>query len=106
MLHKKTKQSKIVGTIQTQIEVEVKNPGKKCERTLESDDLGSGVHDGRVGGNGPAGWLAGIRHLNDNHLVLLADLLADANKLVRLHGQGVKPDAGGVDAHIRELSKR
>ena len=63
------------------------------------------MHDGRVGCDGPAGGLAGIRHLNDNHLVLLADLLTDANELVRLHGQGVEPDAGGVDAHIRQLSK-
>ena len=62
------------------------------------------MHDGRVGSNGPAGRLAGIRHLNDDHLVLLTNLLADANELVRLHGQGVKPNAGGVDAHIRELS--
>ena len=61
------------------------------------------MHDGRVGGHGPAGGVAGIRHLDDHHLVLLADLLADTDELVRLHGQGVEPNTGWVDPNIGEL---
>ena len=44
-----------------------------------------------------------IRHVNDDHLVRLAHLFADTDELVRLHGEAVKADVTGADAHIGEL---
>ena len=44
-----------------------------------------------------------IRHVDDDHLVRLAHLFADTDELVRLHGEAVKADVAGADAHIGEL---
>ena len=44
-----------------------------------------------------------IGHVNDDHLIGLTQLFADADELVRLHGEAVKADVAGADAHIGEL---
>ena len=44
-----------------------------------------------------------IRHVNDDHLIGLTHLLADTDKLVRLHGEAVEADVGGADPDIGEL---
>ena len=46
-----------------------------------------------------------IGHVDDDHLVGLPQLLADADELVRLHGEAVEADVAGADAHIGELEK-
>lgn len=74
-----------------------------ARRTLERQDLGDRVHHRRVGGDRPAQRVRRVGHVDDDDLILLADLLADADELVRLHGQGVEPNVGGIDADLLEL---
>lgn len=54
--------------------------------TFKCYDLAGGIHDGAVGRDGPADGCVGVCQVNDHHLSLLAHLLTDTNKLVRLHG--------------------
>lgn len=72
-------------------------------RTFQGDDLAGGVHDGAVGGDGPADGVVGVGHVDDDHLGLLAHFLPHADELVGLHGQGAEPDVGRVDAQVLEL---
>lgn len=54
--------------------------------TFQGYDLAGRVHDGAVGRDGPADGRVGVCHVDDHHLSLLANLLTDADELVRLHG--------------------
>lgn len=73
---------------------------------LQGDHLRGRVHDGRVGGDGPPDGVHGVGHVDDDNLVVLSDLLADADELVRLHGEGVEAHVGRADPDIGELAKR
>ena len=73
---------------------------------FEGDDLGGRVHDGGVGRDGAADGVDGVRHVDDHNLIGVADLLANADELVRLHRQAVEPDVGRADADVRELANK
>ena len=75
----------------------------KCLLGLEGDDLAGGVHDGRVGADGPPDGVCWVGHVDDNHLGGLPHLFPHTDELVALHGEGVEPDVGGVDSDICEL---
>ncbi len=62
------------------------------------------MHDGRVGSDGPSDWVLGVVEVYDDHLGRLADLLAHANELVRLHGERAEADVGHVDADVLQLN--
>ena len=47
--------------------------------------------------------MGGVSHVNDDNLVLLTDLFADANEAVRLHGQCVETNVGRIDADVGQL---
>lgn len=80
--------------------------GVPCLLTFESDDLGGRVHDCAFGGDGSADRVAGVRHVDDDHLGGVADLLADAYELVTLHGESGEGDVRHVDADICELKTK
>ena len=72
--------------------------------SLQGDHLRCGIHDGRVGRNRATNRIGGIGHVDDDHLVCLADFFSDANELVRFHREAVEADIGCADAHIGELA--
>ena len=74
-------------------------------RTFQGDDLARWIHDGRICRNGPPDGVGGVGEVNNDHLVRLAHLFADAYELVRLHRERREADVGGVDADIGELQK-
>ena len=53
--------------------------------SLKRDDLGNGIHDGRLGRDGPALRLSWACHIDDNNLYLTIHLLSDANVFLALH---------------------
>jgi hypothetical protein len=63
------------------------------------------MHDGRVCRDRSSNQIGGVIHVQDNDLVLLADLFSDTNKLVRLHGQRIEAYVGRIDAQRLELLK-
>lgn len=65
--------------------------------TFKCNDLAGRIHDGAVSWDGPADRCIGVRHVNDHHLSLLADLLPDTDELIRLHGQGAEAYIGRID---------
>ena len=71
--------------------------------TFQGDDLARRVHDGRVCRDGSPDGVGRVGEVDDDHLVRLAHLLADAYEFVRLHRERRKTDVGGVDADIGEL---
>ena len=70
---------------------------------FKRNHLRSGMHDGRVGGDGPAYGIGRVVQVNDDHLTCLVDFLAHAYKFVGFHGKRAKSDVGHVDARILEL---
>ena len=77
--------------------------GRSVLLTFQGDDLARRVHDGRICRDGPPDGVGGVGEVDDDHLVRLAHLLADAYELVRLHRERCETDVGGVDADIGEL---
>ena len=71
-------------------------------RTFEGEDPGIGVHEGGVGGDGAAERLHGHGHVNDDDAVLRGGL-ADADVLLRLHGDVGEGDELRRDAQAGEL---
>lgn len=73
------------------------------QHTFKGDDLASRVHNGTVGRDGPADWVCGVIHVNDDHLVLVSHLLPDANELVRLQGQVAEANVGRIHSQVLQL---
>ncbi len=48
------------------------------------------MHDSRVGTNWPPEDIVGVRKVDDDDLVLLIDLFAHTNEVVRLKCQGLR----------------
>ena len=42
------------------------------------------MHDGRIGADWPPEDIAGVREVDDDHLILLIDLFAHTDEIVRL----------------------
>ena len=74
-----------------------------CSRYLgfEGEDSGVGVHERGVGGDGPAEGLHGHGQVDDDDAVLRRGL-ADADVLVRLHGDMGEGDELRRDPQARE----
>ena len=70
---------------------------------LQRDHLTGGVHDGRVGTDGPPDGVGGVGHVDDDDLVVVGHLLSHTDELVTLHGEGVEANVGGLDPDIGEL---
>jgi hypothetical protein len=68
--------------------------------TLESEDSGIGVHEGRVGSDRPAEGLIGHGHVDDDHAVLRRRF-SHADVLVRLHRHVRESDELRVDPQAR-----
>ena len=71
--------------------------------TFQCDDLAGGVHDRRVGRDGPPDGVGAVVHVDNHHLGRVAHRLPHADVLVRLHGEGAEPNVGRIDSHILEL---
>lgn len=52
--------------------------GHRIEHTLQSNNVGGGMHNGRVSANGAADGRIGICHVDDNDLLLISRLFAHA----------------------------
>lgn len=59
------------------------------DRTFKGENLLAGMHDSRVGGNGSPQDIVGFGQVNDDDLVLLADLFANTYEVVGLEGQAL-----------------
>lgn len=79
--------------------------GIKHAVTFQGDDFASRIHDGAVGRDGPPDRVGGVRHVHNHHLVLIPDLLSDADELVRLHGEVAEPDVCRVHTHVLQLER-
>lgn len=79
--------------------------GIKGAVTFQGDDFAGRVHDGAVGRDRPPDRVGGVRHVHNHHLVLIADLFPDADKLVWLHGEVAEPDVGRVHTHVLQLER-
>lgn len=77
-----------------------------CPRYLsfEGEDAGVGVHEGGVGGDGPAEGLRGHGHVDDDDAVLRGGL-ADADVFLRLHGDVGEGDELGRDPQAGERER-
>jgi hypothetical protein len=73
--------------------------------SLEGDHFRCWIHDGRVGGDRTTNRVGGVGHVDDDHLIGLADFFSDANEFVRLHREAVEADISCADADIGELAK-
>ena len=73
--------------------------------TFEGDDLAGWVHDGTVSRDGSPDGVCRVGHVHDDHLVLVAHFLPDADELVRLHGQVAEPDVGRVHPQVLQLEE-
>lgn len=73
--------------------------------SFQSNDLAGWVHDGRVSTDGPPDRIGGVRHVNDDNLCSLTNLLSDTDELVRLHRECVEGYRGWIDADICELEQ-
>lgn len=71
--------------------------------TFQCDDFRSRIHDGGVGGDWPTDRVGCVRHVNDDNLVCLADLLSYADVFVGFHCEAAEADVAGIDPHIGEL---
>lgn len=71
--------------------------------TFERDDFAGRVHDGAVGRDRPADGVGRVAQVDDDHLVLLAHLLSDADEAIRLHGQAAEADPGGTHSQRLQL---
>lgn len=71
--------------------------------TFQRDDFARRVHDGAVCRDRPADRVGRIAQVDDDHLVLLAHLLSDADEAVRLHGQAAEADAGRTHSQRLQL---
>lgn len=58
-------------------------PSGESTSTFEREDLLLGVHNGRVGGDGPPEDIVGVSKVNDNNLILFVDFLANTNETIR-----------------------
>lgn len=65
--------------------------------TFKCNDFAGWIHNGAVGGDGPADGGVGVCHVDDHHLRLLAHFLPDTDELIRLHGQGAEAYVGRID---------
>ena len=65
---------------------------KEGVRTFQGDDLARWIHDGRICRYGSPDGVGGVGEVDDDHLVRLAHLFADAYELVRLHGERREAD--------------
>lgn len=74
--------------------------------TFECNDLAGWIHDGAVSWDGPADGGIGVRHVDDDHLRLLAHLLSDADEFIRLHGQGAEADVGWINPQVLKLRRQ
>ena len=74
--------------------------------SLERNHLRGRIHDGRIGRNGPTNGVGRVCHIDDDHLIGLANFFADTNELVRFHGEAVEAHIGGADTDISELAKK
>ena len=72
-------------------------------RGFECDHFARRVHDGRVGGDWAPDRVLRVRHVDDDHLRCVVDLLAHTDELVRLHGESGETDVGDVDADVLQL---
>lgn len=61
--------------------------------SLQSNHFGRWIHDRRVGTDRPPNGRLRIRHVDYHHLGSVANLVANADKLVTLHRQHVEADA-------------
>jgi hypothetical protein len=64
------------------------------------------IHESRVSGDGPSHDIGRILEINNDNVSLLAHLIADADELLRLHGQRSKPDGLRVDTEAAQLRGR
>lgn len=85
-------------------ENEIPEAKGSARSTFEREDPGVGVHERRVGGNGPAEGLAGHGHVDDNDAVLRRGL-PDADVPVRLHGDMGEGDELWRDPQARQLQQ-
>lgn len=76
-----------------------------CVHTFESDDFTSRIHNRRISRYRSSDRIGGVVHIDDHYLGSITDLLSNANKLIRLHSEGVEADITGVDPHSRKLQK-
>jgi hypothetical protein len=74
--------------------------GENEMHTLESEDSGIGVHEGRVSGDRPAEGLIGHGHIDDDDAVLRRRF-SHADVLVRLHRHVRERDELWVDPQAR-----
>ena len=72
------------------------------QQTFEREDSGIGVHERRVGGDRAPERLHGHGHVDDDDAVLRGGL-ADADVLLRLHGDMGEGDELRGDAQAGEL---
>jgi len=71
--------------------------------TFERDDFARWIHDRWIGRDRSSYRIRRVVHVDDHDLRRFADLLADADKLVRLHCQRAEPDVGRIDAEVLQL---
>lgn len=71
--------------------------------TLQCDDFAGRIHNGRVGADGTANGIGRVAHVDDHHLVSPVHLLADADELVRLHGERAERNRVRIDPGSRKL---
>lgn len=76
---------------------------RKIFHTFQCNDLAGRVHDCAVSRNWPANGVAGIIHVNDDHLGLFPYLLPYADEFVRLHSQSAEANVGWINAQVLEL---
>lgn len=74
--------------------------------TFQSYDLASRVHYGRISANRPADRILRIVHIDDDDLRRVANLLTDANELVRFHCQVGEGDWARIDVDVGELLEK
>ena len=71
--------------------------------TFQRNHFRDRIHDRRIGRDGTPHWILWICHVDDDDLLLIADLLSNADKLVRLHSEIGETDVCGIYAKIRQL---
>lgn len=80
-----------------------RNKKETNQLTLQRNDLAGRVHDGRISRDWPTDGVVRVAEVNYHDLSRLSHLFSDTDELIRLHGQGTKPNVSRIDANILEL---